>query len=157
MLSVLMLFGITSCSIDNASADLDSVYDVTEYYFVEDVNEDEIKAERETVPLFIVEDTTEEEITTEATTETETVAEPETTVQKISNVKEDSYDEEPEPVIDTEISSGTKYVLNTNTEKFHYPSCNSVKQIKPENYQEYFGSRSNVIAQGFVPCKNCNP
>lgn len=49
------------------------------------------------------------------------------------------------------------YVLNTNTMKFHYPSCNDVSKIKPENYQSAHDSRENVIAQGYVPCGHCHP
>lgn len=50
-----------------------------------------------------------------------------------------------------------KYVLNTNTKKFHYPSCSSVKAIKNQNRKDYTGSRANVIAMGYDPCKRCNP
>ena len=49
------------------------------------------------------------------------------------------------------------YVLNTNTKKFHYLSCSSVKQIKSHNYSEYTGTRQEVINRGYVPCKKCNP
>ncbi len=49
------------------------------------------------------------------------------------------------------------YVLNTNTHKFHYPDCPSAKKIKDKNRKEYTGTRDDVIAQGYEPCKNCNP
>lgn len=49
------------------------------------------------------------------------------------------------------------YVLNTNTHKFHYPDCSSVKDIKPKNYQETTLSRDELISQGYKPCKRCNP
>lgn len=54
-------------------------------------------------------------------------------------------------------SSGTNYILNTNTKKFHKPSCSSVEQMKESNKQEYTGSREDVINQGYEPCKRCNP
>ncbi len=54
-------------------------------------------------------------------------------------------------------SSGTDYVLNTNTHKFHYPSCSSVSDIKPENTGYFTGSRDEVIAQGYKPCGRCKP
>ena len=54
-------------------------------------------------------------------------------------------------------SSGTDYVLNTNTNKFHYPSCSSVSDIKPENIGYFTGSRDEVIAQGYKPCGRCKP
>lgn len=52
---------------------------------------------------------------------------------------------------------GTTYILNTNTKKFHYPSCGSVKQMKDANKETYTGSRDDVIARGYTPCKKCNP
>lgn len=55
------------------------------------------------------------------------------------------------------VSTGTEYILNTNTKKFHYPSCSSVKQMKASNKKEYTGSRDDLIAQEYDPCKKCNP
>lgn len=55
------------------------------------------------------------------------------------------------------VSTGTEYILNTNTKKFHYPFCSSVKQMKASNKKEYTGSRDDLIAQGYDPCKKCNP
>lgn len=52
---------------------------------------------------------------------------------------------------------GQQYILNTNTKKFHYPSCYSVKQMKDKNKQEYSGTRDEIINQGYEACKNCNP
>ena len=56
-----------------------------------------------------------------------------------------------------EIPQGTTYILNTNTKKFHYPSCRSVTQMNEKNKQEYTGSREDIISMGYDPCKNCNP
>ncbi len=58
---------------------------------------------------------------------------------------------------DTGVTSGTTYILNTNTMKFHLPTCSSIKQMNEENKQEYTGSREDVISQGYEPCKRCNP
>lgn len=60
---------------------------------------------------------------------------------------------EPTEKADTE----TTYILNTNTKKFHYPSCSSVDQMKESNKQEYTGSRDDLINQGYDPCGRCNP
>ena len=49
------------------------------------------------------------------------------------------------------------YVLNTNTKKFHYPSCKDVKKIKPENYETSSLSRDDIIAQGYSSCGHCHP
>ena len=54
-------------------------------------------------------------------------------------------------------SQGITYVLNTNTMKFHYPTCSSVDDMKEKNKQTYTGSREEVINMGYVPCKRCNP
>ena len=52
---------------------------------------------------------------------------------------------------------GEHYVLNTNTMKFHYPSCKSVDKIKSSNRADYTGSREDLIARGYAPCGNCHP
>lgn len=57
----------------------------------------------------------------------------------------------------TRLKDGRDYVLNINTDKFHLPDCDSVKQIREDNRREYFGSREELISLGFSPCKNCNP
>ena len=49
------------------------------------------------------------------------------------------------------------YVLNTNSEKFHYPTCPSVGLMSEKNKQFFIGTRDEVIEQGFDPCQNCNP
>lgn len=49
------------------------------------------------------------------------------------------------------------YILNTNTKKFHKPDCASAKKIEDSNKQTYSGSRNDLLAQGYAPCKNCNP
>lgn len=54
-------------------------------------------------------------------------------------------------------SQGITYMLNTNTKKFHYPTCSSVDDMKEKNKQIYTGSREEVINMGYVPCKRCNP
>ena len=50
-----------------------------------------------------------------------------------------------------------KYILNTNTKKFHKPSCPSVDQMSEKNKKIYNGTRDTVVAKGYQPCKNCNP
>lgn len=51
----------------------------------------------------------------------------------------------------------TEYVLNTNSKKFHLPSCSSVDQMSPKNREDVEGTRENLIAKGYDPCKRCNP
>ena len=49
------------------------------------------------------------------------------------------------------------YVLNTNTKRFHYPSCDSVNDMKEKNKQEVTLSRDELIEQGYKPCGRCKP
>ena len=49
------------------------------------------------------------------------------------------------------------YVLNTNSHKFHYPDCKSVGDISPQNREDFHGSRDELIAMGYSPCKRCKP
>lgn len=49
------------------------------------------------------------------------------------------------------------YVLNTNTHKFHVPSCSSVENISPKNRKDVNESREQIISEGYAPCKRCNP
>lgn len=61
-----------------------------------------------------------------------------------------------EPV--TEVQPvGTDYIINTNTGKFHYPSCSSVKQMNESNKKFYNGSSDDLVSQGYSPCGRCKP
>lgn len=55
-----------------------------------------------------------------------------------------------------EVSQGD-YILNTNTKKFHRPTCASVKRMSDANKIVSTESRETLISQGYEPCKNCNP
>lgn len=54
-------------------------------------------------------------------------------------------------------ASDITYVCNKNTMKFHYPDCDSVNEMKPKNRMDVTLTREEVIAQGYIPCKRCNP
>ena len=62
-----------------------------------------------------------------------------------------------EEVTAAETTSAPNYILNTNTGKFHYPTCSSVNDMKEKNKQEFYGTRDEAIAAGYVPCKRCKP
>ena len=47
------------------------------------------------------------------------------------------------------------YILNTNTHKFHYPDCSSVKSMNEINKEYFSGSRDEIISRGYEPCKQC--
>ena len=55
------------------------------------------------------------------------------------------------------ITTAGSYVLNTNTHKFHVPSCSSVETIKKKNRKDVNESREQIISEGYAPCKRCNP
>lgn len=57
----------------------------------------------------------------------------------------------------TTSQDGTTYILNANTHKFHRPTCSSLRLMKDSNKISSTDSRENIIAQGYSPCKNCNP
>jgi DNA-entry nuclease len=50
-----------------------------------------------------------------------------------------------------------KYILNTNTKVFHYPSCESVQKMNKKNKKTFSGTREKAIAKGYSSCKSCNP
>lgn len=49
------------------------------------------------------------------------------------------------------------YVLNLSRKRFHLPTCKGVSDMKPENRQDYTGSRDALISMGYKPCGTCNP
>lgn len=57
----------------------------------------------------------------------------------------------------TSTTTAGSYVLNTNTHKFHVPSCSSVENISPKNRKDVNESREQIISEGYTPCKRCNP
>ncbi len=61
---------------------------------------------------------------------------------------------QPPPQEDNANTTALTYVLNTKTKKFHRPSCSS---LPTANRQDCAESRESVIAQGYEPCKRCNP
>ncbi len=58
---------------------------------------------------------------------------------------------------DTTEQKTQDYVLNTNTHKFHYPECDSVKDMKEKNKKFVTSTREDIISQGYEPCQRCKP
>lgn len=56
-----------------------------------------------------------------------------------------------------EASDEQTYVINTNTKRFHLPTCSSVDDMKEKNKKEVTCSREDLITDGYVPCQRCNP
>ena len=79
----------------------------------------------------------------------------------------DSYEEESDvtrngPTTESEPSvfvpsEGTTFILNINTLRFHLIDCPSVQEMKDSNRVEFFGSRDELIEEGYIPCGRCHP
>ncbi len=83
----------------------------------------------------------------------------ESDAEEASDAEETSLAVEDETSTDDNAADSIQYtyILNTNTKKFHYSSCSSVKKMSDSNKKEYTGVRDDLIAQGYSPCGNCNP
>ncbi len=69
---------------------------------------------------------------------------------------ENSFSQE-KALPDTEEEREATYVLNTNTKRFHDPSCPSVEEMSSKNRQFFYGTREDAIDQGYSPCSRCQP
>lgn len=49
------------------------------------------------------------------------------------------------------------YVINTNTKKFHEPSCSSATSTTGNNRKEVTTTREDLINQGYEACGKCKP
>lgn len=54
-------------------------------------------------------------------------------------------------------TSAITYILNTNTMKFHLPSCKHANEIADHNKLLSNETRDIILEKGYVPCKICNP
>ena len=54
-------------------------------------------------------------------------------------------------------TSAITYILNTNTMKFHLPSCKHADEIADHNKLLSNETRDIILEKGYVPCKICNP
>ncbi len=49
------------------------------------------------------------------------------------------------------------YVLNIRSHRFHYPGCDSLKNMNPANRVDFHGARKELIGGGYKPCNACRP
>ena len=49
------------------------------------------------------------------------------------------------------------YVLNLNSKKVHRSDCESVETMKASNREDFYGTREEVVLQGYIPCGSCKP
>lgn len=57
----------------------------------------------------------------------------------------------------TQTPTTSSYVVNINSKVFHRPDCSSVGRMSAENRRNVTESRSQLISEGYSPCKICNP
>lgn len=63
-----------------------------------------------------------------------------------------------EPKGNSKKNSGKiRYVLNTNTKKYHLPDCDHVDDIKKGNRKDTTATKTQLEKQGYVPCGSCKP
>ena len=67
----------------------------------------------------------------------------------------DSREIQPDDMVSKEDASD--FVLNTNTKKFHLPSCGNAEKIQKENKENFTGDRQQLVKNGYEPCGSCNP
>ncbi len=78
-------------------------------------------------------------------------------VEESSTQQNDMHDSYETANCDDQVSIEIEYILNTNTHKFHYPSCSSVSKMKDCNKSFFTGTRNDIIAMGYAPCGQCSP
>ena len=116
--------------------------------YVSEVNVTNTSIENE-VQNIITNNTVENKVTTQPTSNTTSNISPSPSAVQPATVTKD----------ESSVVQETKkeWVLNTNTKKFHYPYCKSVKQMKDSNKKVVTDTRDNIIKQGYSPCGNCDP
>ena len=64
-----------------------------------------------------------------------------------------------EQVTDTKEDNNAErhFIINKNTKKFHKEDCKSVHDIKKKNKRQYYGSREELLQNGYEPCGRCKP
>lgn len=71
--------------------------------------------------------------------------------------KKSTADSKKEKKSDKKEIGKKKYVLNTNTKKFHKESCKSVDTISAKNKKEVKEDRKELTEEGYSPCRRCSP
>lgn len=146
LFAILFIFGVSllpNTAVEDSDKDNSNSRMIEAY---EDETTEVITTEATTTEVTTTEVTTTEVATTEAiTSETTTTAS--ATTENITT----------ELAATENVAPQSTYVLNTNTGKFHYPSCSSVDDMKDSNKAYHTGTRDEVIGMGYSPCGRCNP
>jgi len=63
----------------------------------------------------------------------------------------------PDHVLNPTVAASEKvFIGSIKSDKYHYPSCGSAKNIHPEN-EIWFSGSADARSHGYVPCGRCNP
>ncbi len=79
------------------------------------------------------------------------------TESKQEPIEEPTNESATEKSNQSETSQAMIYILNTNTKKFHYQDCQSIKDIQPQNKEIFNGTKDYLIQEGYSACGRCKP
>lgn len=105
-------------------------------------------------------------VTTTVTTTTETTTIPETTTvtEPPTEPPTPTPTEPPTPVpteppapVAAEQNNLVEYWINTDSGKFHYPNCRTIKNEDDPHWDKRWCDRQELIAEGYSPCGICEP
>ncbi len=163
-----ILISLCSCGTEKTYIDISknhNVFDETAPEITESTSDEttsEILSNIETNADTVDETFSQAESATETTAQAESATETTAQVESVPETSAETTTQAesvPETLAETTAkaeSAEVKYVLNTNSKKFHLPDCSSAKRISQENYGTV-SSREEAIADGYSPCKICNP
>lgn len=111
------------------------------------------------------ETTTSTTVTTTVTTTTETTTIPETTTTESPTEPPTLPPTEPPAPVPTEPPAPVaaeqnnlvEYWINTDSGKFHYSNCRTIKNEDDPHWDKRWCDRQELIAEGYSPCGVCEP
>ena len=117
------------------------------------------------------ETTTSTTVTTTVTTTTETTTIPETTTttepptepptlpptEPPTEPPTPAPTEPPAPVVEEPQPVSFEYWVNTDSGKFHYSNCRTIKNEDDPHWDKRWCDRQELIAEGYSPCGVCEP
>ena len=59
--------------------------------------------------------------------------------------------------LDQSAEQVSTFILNTNTKKFHLPTCSSATSMNSANRREITCAREDLLSDGYTPCGSCKP
>lgn len=79
-------------------------------------------------------------------------------IDEFDNINPDEVNATPTPTVEETQAPAVEvaYVGSAKSDKYHYLSCGSAKNILPENLVE-FTSKEDAENHGYVPCGRCKP